>query len=83
MMLYLGVRQVFCDCVFGVFMLSWFITRHILFVIVTWSTIFDGPKYIKFQKWNWEEGFYVTEPIYRGFWIMLLFLQVHITVLFH
>ncbi|KJA30026.1 hypothetical protein HYPSUDRAFT_32065 [Hypholoma sublateritium FD-334 SS-4] len=74
MSLYLDYPQMVSDGIFGVFMLSWFITRHILFPIVIWSTATVGPKYINF-RWDWEGGFYVTKAAFTGYWIMLLFLQ--------
>lgn len=78
MSLYLDYPQRVSDGIFGVFMFSWFITRHILFPIVIWSTATVGPKYIDF-RWDWEGGFYATKPAFTGYWVMLLFLQVSTT----
>ncbi|KAF9482436.1 LAG1-domain-containing protein [Pholiota conissans] len=75
MIRYLGLSQFACDCVFGLFLVSWLITRHFLFSIIIWSTIFVGPLYVEF-KWDWEGGYYVTQHAYTGFWVMLLFLEV-------
>lgn len=75
MSLYLEYPQIVSDGIFGVFMFSWFITRHILFPIVIWSTATVGSKYVDY-RWDWEGGFYVTEAAYNAYCIMLLFLQV-------
>ncbi|KAF8974303.1 TLC domain-containing protein [Flammula alnicola] len=75
MIRYLDISQFLCDCVFGIFMLSWLVTRHILFLCVIYSTIFVGPIYVEF-KWDYEAGYYVTRTAYTTFWGMLLALQV-------
>lgn len=56
-------------------MLSWLVTRHILFLIVIYSMIFEGPKYVEF-KWDYEAGYYITETAFKAYWVMLLALQV-------
>ncbi|KAL3491420.1 TLC domain-containing protein [Aspergillus germanicus] len=32
-----------CDIMFGIFMLSWFLARHVLYLIIFWSAWTDGP----------------------------------------
>ncbi|KIM46236.1 hypothetical protein M413DRAFT_308209 [Hebeloma cylindrosporum] len=75
MIRYLDISQFLCDLTFGWFMLSWLVTRHILFLIVIYSTIFEGPTYVEF-KWDYEAGYYITKTAFTGFWVMLLALQV-------
>ncbi|KAJ3506046.1 hypothetical protein NLJ89_g7092 [Agrocybe chaxingu] len=75
MIRYLEISQLLCDLTFGFFMVSWFVTRHILFLIVIISTIFEAPNHIEF-KWSPEERYYTTRNNFIGFNIMLLALQV-------
>jgi len=75
MIRYLDISQFLCDLTFGWFMLSWLVTRHILFIIVIYSTIFEGPTYVEY-KWDYEAGYYITQTAFTGFWVMLLALQV-------
>lgn len=81
MIRYLEISQLLCDMTFGVFMISWLITRHFLFNIVIYSTIFDGPKYVEW-KWDWEGGDYVTKNAFTLFCILLVVLQVWDTFIF-
>lgn len=64
-----------CDIVFGLFMVSWLITRQILFTLVVASTYSDLPYYIPF-KWDPANGYYITRDIYIGFLVLLGLLQV-------
>lgn len=64
-----------CDIVFGLFMVGWFITRHILFILVIFSTYVDIPRYLTF-KWDPANGNYVTNNIYVCFLVLLGLLQV-------
>jgi very-long-chain ceramide synthase len=68
-------KQLLCDLTFVAFLLSWFITRHVLFIIVIFSTIYDAPRFIPW-KWSPEEEYWMTEGSYRGFISMLVSLQV-------
>jgi acyl-CoA-dependent ceramide synthase len=72
---YIQITQLATDTTFGVFLVSWFITRHILFLIVIKSTMFDAPKFIPFE-WSVEKGRYLAWPAYLAFCAMLLALQV-------
>ena len=36
--------QTACDVAFGVFILSWFIARHVLYLTVCWSVYVDSPR---------------------------------------
>ncbi|KAI9836942.1 MAG: sphingosine N-acyltransferase lag1 [Thelocarpon superellum] len=39
--------NVACDIAFGVFMVTWFVARHVLYVIVIWSVYADSPVIIQ------------------------------------
>ncbi|KAH8830787.1 TLC domain-containing protein [Flagelloscypha sp. PMI_526] len=56
---YIGLPHQISDWVFAVFMLSWFVTRHIFYNLVLWSTIFDLPKFIDLE-WKPEIGKFLT-----------------------
>jgi hypothetical protein len=64
-----------CDIVFGLFMVGWLITRHILFMLVIVSTYVDLPLRIPF-RWDPANGHYATNNIYIGFLVLLIVLQV-------
>lgn len=64
-----------CDITFGVFLLSWLITRHILFILVIVSTFVDVPKVLPYA-WIPEEGVWFTRQVYIAFVSMLISLQV-------
>ena len=40
--------QLACDIAFGIFMLTWFVARHVLYNIVTWSVWAQLPAVIKY-----------------------------------
>ncbi|PPQ79540.1 hypothetical protein CVT25_003422 [Psilocybe cyanescens] len=75
MIRYIEISQLLCDMTFGVFMISWLITRHFLFNFVIYSTIFVGPQYVEF-KWDWEGGYYVTKNAFSLFCFLLVVLQL-------
>lgn len=64
-----------CDILFGLFMVSWLVTRHILFMLVIISTYADLPYYLPF-RWDPANGYYATKNIYTGFVVLLSLLQV-------
>ncbi|KAI0841333.1 longevity assurance proteins LAG1/LAC1 [Hypoxylon sp. FL0890] len=39
---YVGFTTI-CDVIFGVFMVTWFVTRHVFYLMVCWSVYFDTP----------------------------------------
>lgn len=43
---YLGFTTI-CDVMFGLFMLSWFVARHVLYLMVCWSIYADTPRIIQ------------------------------------
>lgn len=63
------------DAAFGVFMFSWLVTRHILFLLLIKSAFFDAPRYIPFE-WSPERGRYLSYGAYNVFLALLFTLQV-------
>ncbi|KAM5540340.1 hypothetical protein V8D89_005798 [Ganoderma adspersum] len=73
MLRYLGMSTL-CDLAFVVFMLSWFFTRHVLFMLVikaTWEAWYVIPR-----VWDPSRGHFLTTEIYYAFFCMLVALQV-------
>ncbi|KAF9006431.1 TLC domain-containing protein [Cyathus striatus] len=69
--------QTACDVTFGCFILTWFVTRHFLFLFVIKSTIFDVPNILQFAPWFIPEtGFYLVKRTHYTFCALLLVLQV-------
>ena len=64
-----------CDILFGLFMVTWFITRHILFMLAFASTYVGVPRYLAF-KWDPAIGHYVSNNVYLGFVVLMGLLQV-------
>jgi very-long-chain ceramide synthase len=64
-----------CDVTFTWFLLSWFLTRHVLFNIVIWSTYYDAPKFIPLI-WDPERGLFFSKGPYIAFISSLVALQV-------
>lgn len=77
MIRYLEISQLACDMTFGIFMVTWLITRHFLFNIIIYSTFFVGPKYLILEwDWDWNRGIYVNSWTYLMFCFLLVALQV-------
>ena len=70
-----------CDIVFGLFMFSWLVTRHIIFMFVIMSIYADIPRYSPLI-WDPPNGYYITFNIYSGFLVLMSILQVRLTSLF-
>lgn len=66
---------ILCDATFVVFLVSWFVTRHVFFILVIKSTYSDSPYYIPFD-WIPEREYYYTSQVYTAFLTMLISLQV-------
>jgi len=64
-----------CDLTFTWFLLSWFITRHVLFNIAIWSLYTEANSFIPFI-WDPEQGRYWTRGTWISFVSMLVSLQV-------
>ncbi|KAJ4482721.1 TLC domain-containing protein [Lentinula lateritia] len=75
MLRYLNLPQIYPDLTFGTFMLTWFVTRHVLFPIAIKSTIFDMRRLIPFD-WDPERGYYHTLGSHTMFYLCLLVLEV-------
>ncbi|KIK65318.1 hypothetical protein GYMLUDRAFT_38766 [Collybiopsis luxurians FD-317 M1] len=75
MLRYLNLPQIFPDVTFGVFMVSWFVTRHIYFVIAIKSVIFDLPRFVPFD-WDPEHGYYLTKGSHAMFILCMLALEI-------
>ena len=73
MLRYLGMTTL-CDLTFVVFMFSWLVTRHILFIPVIAVTY--RVYYIVPRVWDISLGHYMTKEIYVFFFGMLCALQV-------
>lgn len=65
-----------CDVAFVFFMVSWFITRHVLFVLVIISTYKDVPRYAPY-RWDPKQGYFITAKVMGAFTSMLAFLEVN------
>lgn len=74
MLRYLGF-QTCCDVTFGVFMMSWLVTRHFLFLFVIKSLHYDAPRMVP-PVWDPSRGFFMTKEVLMGFNAMLISLQV-------
>ncbi|KAI0368088.1 longevity assurance proteins LAG1/LAC1 [Pilatotrama ljubarskyi] len=73
MLRYLGFTTL-CDATFVVFLLSWLVTRHVLFLLVikaTWEAWYIVPRI-----WNPPTGHYMTKKVYFGFFGMLVTMQI-------
>jgi acyl-CoA-dependent ceramide synthase len=71
---YLALSKL-CDATFVWFLLSWFVTRHVFFIIVIKSVYTDWRKVPTFQ-WAPERGFYFTTNVWIAFLASLMALQV-------
>lgn len=68
-----------CDACFTFFMISWFITRHALFMFVIKSAHFDAPHIVDF---GWDEGGVplVNRAVYETCIVLLYSLQVTLSL---
>ena len=74
MLKYLGFSTL-CDMTFVAFMLSWFITRHCIFILVLKSAYFDAPRIIPYV-WDPPTGRFMTKGVLFAFNSMLATLEV-------
>ncbi|TRM68056.1 TLC domain-containing protein [Schizophyllum amplum] len=72
---YLDIPHQIYDYTFAFFLVSWFVTRHVLFVCVLWSTWTGLPANINFE-WTPEKGHYITHTFWLVFVSSLAALQV-------
>ena len=64
-----------CDVMFTVFLVSWFITRHVLFIIVIKSTLVDSVHLVS-EMWAPERGNYFSSLTHKIYSVLLVSLQV-------
>jgi acyl-CoA-dependent ceramide synthase len=57
---YMGM-QTACDIAFGVFMLSWFVARHVFYLAVCWSIYADVPVEMPYGCYNAVTGVKTSE----------------------
>ncbi|KAJ6515944.1 TLC domain-containing protein [Mycena sanguinolenta] len=62
---YMNLSSLVCDSLFASFLVSWFITRHILFMVVIVSTYIDLPRVVGLE-WAPERGRFLS----REYWII-------------
>ncbi|KAJ7129742.1 TLC domain-containing protein [Mycena epipterygia] len=75
MMRYVDVSQIVCDSTFALFLVSWFLTRHILFIFVIISTYTDLPRLVPFE-WSPHLGRFLSKPYWVIFCACLTALQI-------
>ncbi|KAF9111670.1 sphingosine N-acyltransferase lag1 [Mortierella sp. AM989] len=63
-----------CDYLFGLFVVSWAITRHYLFPIIIMS-LYNGPQKFLDMKWEPENDKFVNLNVQRGFLALLYSLE--------
>ena len=71
-----------CDIAFVWWMLSWFVTRHLLFCKVIASAYWDAPNQIEFGWWP-ERGHWLTREVHKGFVFLLVILEVSTVSMVH
>ncbi|KAF9966403.1 sphingosine N-acyltransferase lag1 [Mortierella alpina] len=73
MLKYQGYTTI-CDYLFGLFVVSWAITRHYLFPIIIMS-LYHGPQKFIDMKWEPETENYMSLNVQRGFLALLYGLE--------
>jgi acyl-CoA-dependent ceramide synthase len=67
--------QTACDVTFISWMVSWFVTRHVLFCKVIASTYWEAPTQIQFGWWP-ERSYWFTKEVHTIFVSLLVILEV-------
>ncbi|KAL4081824.1 TLC domain-containing protein [Scleroderma yunnanense] len=75
MLRYTGLYTL-CDITFTWFLLLWFITRHVLFLIVIKSAWFDSVRLLREIAWAPERGIYFSDLSHKAFVGLLVTLQI-------
>ncbi|KAG6337352.1 hypothetical protein ID866_1725, partial [Astraeus odoratus] len=75
MLRYIGLYTL-CDITFTWFLVSWCITRHVLFIIVIKSTWFDSVRLVREMAWAPERGVYFSDLSHKAFVGLLVSLQI-------
>jgi len=81
MLRYFGLSNL-CDAAFMMFLVSWLVTRQILYPRVVISAIFDGGRLMEY-KWEPETGYFFNRDWYIIFISLLLSLQLIMCVWFY
>jgi acyl-CoA-dependent ceramide synthase len=76
MLRYLSL-QTACDITFVWWVLSWIVTRHILFCKAIASTYWEAPTHIEFGWWP-ERSYWFTKEVHTVFVSLLVILEVSI-----
>lgn len=64
--------QTACDVMFGVFIVTWFIARHVLYLMVCWSIYTDLPATIPYGCHSSITGEQISFQKGHGFWSNML-----------
>ncbi|KIY51624.1 longevity assurance proteins LAG1/LAC1 [Fistulina hepatica ATCC 64428] len=72
---YLAVPSIVPDSLFVLFLMSWFVTRHIMFVFAIVQTAINIPMRVDLV-WAPERGHYMTHKIFVGFISCLVALEI-------
>ncbi|KAJ7507745.1 TLC domain-containing protein [Mycena galericulata] len=75
MMRYLDLPQIATDSTFALFIVSWFVTRHVLFILVIISTYTDLPRLVPFE-WAPQLGRFLSREYWVIFCACLTALQI-------
>ncbi|KAL0577721.1 Sphingosine N-acyltransferase lag1 [Marasmius crinis-equi] len=75
MLRYLALPAIYPDATFGFWLVSWIVTRHVLFAIPIYSALFDVPRLLTFQ-WVPEKGIYLSKYSHTVFCLCLLAIEV-------
>ncbi|KAF8195953.1 TLC domain-containing protein [Mycena galopus ATCC 62051] len=76
---YMNLSSFVCDSLFASFLVSWFITRHVLFAIVIVSTYVDLPVQVPLE-WAPERNLFLSRDTHanesRSSWLTFFLLQI-------
>lgn len=65
-----------CDMIFTWFLVSWFVTRHVLYVFVVIRSTYSDPRRLLQYEWAPERNIYFTKTAWTVFFSLLCALQV-------
>ncbi|EJT97489.1 longevity assurance proteins LAG1/LAC1 [Dacryopinax primogenitus] len=69
------------DIAFVIFLASWFLTRHLLFITLIYSTYRHAPQHIPL-RWSPSNGLYLSHSSWTIFLVLLSILQVLMLIWF-
>ena len=79
MLRYSGWQRI-CDATFVLFLISWIISRHYIYIIIIISAWHDAPRYLGGYRWDPSKGILFTKPIHYIFMALLIALQIVLCV---